>query len=834
MVVGSTLKRLRVRLRATDPDSLAETFGANVYESGVFLKSKQLLPIGTPILFELLYQSGKLALRGRGRVESVSTDPGASGMNLALEWLDESVVLARWVVERSAPDASDPFEDVTVYAGDGPPERWLQREHADEPEQGEAPGERSADPEALIAPALPDGVRIVPGQVIGSVHYLPMDARMPLAVPLGGAPTPPPPPVLDDAPLLGQRPGAQDSWDSVSDSIAAPAPPPRPVSDPRSDPDEAAMEDAFEEPEDWGSSLYAQRTGMREPGEVTPLARIELIRPPPAPELRTGDIEPLVEDEAQAAHATAIPSKRSPSRMPPPTSAIMGIDFGTVNTRAAVPVRKGRPRIIPSRRGTDATPSVVMIRDSGKTTVGEPALRKLPAHPQHGVQEARRLIGLPFAPDRPQGALPTTWCQLVPGDEGETAVRVGPYDVSVEEVAALLLKEVRESALMALEQRVNRAVLTCPIAFGVRQRQALCLAARLAGIYVDRLISEPTAIVAHAMAERPGATGKVFVYRLGGGTFDASIVEVGRDRMEVLGTESELFLGGVDFDAGLGTLIADEVERISGMSPKSSASRMASVLDAARTAKQLLSIQGRASVLVEAPAGTEASFQVEVDISREQAELIWAPLVDRTIALSERLLESAGLTAQHIEGVLLAGGQTRTPLVQRRVRALLGRDPIEMDPEHAAVLGAAEVAARIGTDRELSIRESLSLSLFAAEQDTPLDLVLRSGEPLPTQAVITVKSDETMLCEGLDAESVELIGLVRTDPCAGATAVKFDVSPEGLLSVTAMDLASGRTLAAELVTDLSRLEGAQPRDEDRGLFGWIRKRFKASRASAEK
>jgi molecular chaperone DnaK len=724
-------KRLRVRLKAIDPDTLADTFGANLSATGLFLKSAQLLPAGTKIALELLYSNGTRALSGNGKVESVED----SGMHLAIEWADDSVHLAQWLIERHAPESIDPYEDVTVLAAD------------DFDDAGEEP----------------------------TVPNLPLK----------------PPPIQPPAPLVQQRAGS-DAWDLISDLIDLPPPPMPPA------PDLAA----------WSGTAYSHTDAAREPGEVTPLARIELVAKKPDP-LRTGDIEPLdIPDEpAPKPRSTAIPSKRSPSKIGSPSDGVMAIDFGTVHTRAAVPVRDEAPRMIDSRRGTDSTPSIVMIRETGKTIVGEPALRKLTFHPRDAVFDVRRLLGLPFASERLRGVQPF-WCELVPGEDGEAAVRVGPYEVSIEEIAALMLKEVRESALLALEQRLNRAVITCPASFGFRQREALRVSARLAGIWVERMISEPVAAAIHAMNER-AHQGRVFVYRLGGGTFDATIVLAEQDRYEVLASESELFLGGVDFDAALGAMLADEIARLTGASPRRDPSAMAAVMEAARKAKHQLTTQPKATVFVESPAGADASFQIEVEVSRDRAEKVWAPLFDRTVVVAERALAAAGLEAADIDHLVLAGGPTRMPTVEQRVKQLFGRDPFDIDPERAAVLGAAILAGRGDGGREIEIRDVLGTSLFVTERGAPPTLTLMRGSPLPATAVHTVRAQkknsplEVVVAEGPAEDSTETIGAMRIDPFSGSAELRFDVSTDGLLSVSAMELETHRPLKAELIGSAS-------------------------------
>lgn len=886
MVGGpGTVKRLRVRLRATDPTSLAKTFGSNIFESGLFLRSPHLLDVGTPVLVEVLYQNGVVALRGRGTVQDLRNQP-ESGMRLALDWVDGTRSLARWVVGQRGPslpvetseeahlgddEDDDPFEDVTVYAGDGPPETWVKR--VAEQAASEAPS--AASPEG--APLEPE----------------PEPQAEPLQPPEPAAPPPdptvPPPPVLppelsvsaepaEVLPAVGAAPNAGGAWDLISDLIDGPAPPaPEPVVEPvapsgppaeepadernlpTSELEREALVDAFDAadssevahlpPAETGyafnsdvSSDEIDVSGVRESGEVTPLARIELVRSPPSRPIRTSDIKPLeLPAEEDGRPSTAIPSKKSKPPMPERSARIMAIDLGTSNTRAAISDSE-EPRIIESRRGTESVPSAVVIRESGKTIVGEPALRKLTSHPESAILDIRRLIGLPFESSAVQGLLDRVDCTLVGGDEGETAVSVGALAVSLEEIAALLLKEIRESALMALNEKVNRAVLTCPITFGHRQREALLVACELAGVHVERFVAEPVAAAVHFAADRRLKNRTLFVFRLGGGTFDATVLRVDGDRYTVVAAAGDQLLGGLSLDAALAPLLADEVLRSSGLDPRTDPGAMAGVRLAAREAKHLLSASERASLFVEPEFGGKASFRVDVEVSREQAELLWAPFIDRTIQIAEQVCEVAGIQPRDVDDLILAGGQVASPVVRRRLHELFDKKPVELDAVHAAVLGAAEIAVRLETERAFEIEERLARAIGIWVDGGGYTSVLPRNAPLPAEGSFLVKPAfankgraELFVSEGEGEERREPIGLIRIEPVVTDLELTLSVGTDGLLQVTAHH--GDAALPVKLVTDLRsvrRTAAEEASKKDGGLFGWIKKRFKNSRASAEK
>jgi molecular chaperone DnaK len=279
----------------------------------------------------------------------------------------------------------------------------------------------------------------------------------------------------------------------------------------------------------------------RQSGEVTPLARIDLV---------SHDQPEKKED--------AIRSKSERVSLPPRTDRIVGIDLGTTYTCAAI-VEDGKPRVIPSRRGTNTIPSVVLIHPEGKTIVGEPALRKQAMFPNHTLVGVKRLLGRPFHSPQVQRVRERYAYAIIEGDDGGAAVGVADYRISLEEISALILKEIRESVSLSLGEKVNRAVITCPAYYNERQRAAVRVAGELAGFHVERILSEPTA-AALAYGRREGAgRRRVLVYDLGGGTFDASLMELDGNVFSVLAAGGDAFLGGADFDAAIVELILQDL-----------------------------------------------------------------------------------------------------------------------------------------------------------------------------------------------------------------------------------------------------------------------------------
>jgi molecular chaperone DnaK len=655
---------------------------------------------------------------------------------------------------------------------------------------------------------------------------------------------------------VGARPGAMDAWDLISDLIDGPAPAAsgsQSASPAPAEPLEAFVPSGASWP-DTGYMLQKDRdfetssgeyeaAGLREPGEVTPLARIELVRSPPSSPIRIAtEVDPL-EPPAEPPVSTAIPSKRLRPQIDPPSPRILAIDLGTTSAWASTPGEGGRVSIVESRRGTESIPAAVIIKDNGKTIVGEPALRKLGVHPEHAILDTRRLIGLAFGSGALQRALPHLWSVIVRGDEGEAAVRVGPFTISIEEIAALLLKEIRESTLMSLGENVNRVVLTCPATFGHRQREGLLVAGELAALHVERIVSEPIAAAVHYGTDRGLRNRTLFVYRFGGGTFDATIIRVDGDRYTAVAAGGDTLLGGAELDRALSTLLADEVARGSGLDPRGDRRAMVGVLEAARTAKHLLSEHERAKVYVEPSfGGGEPSFRMEVEVSREQVEILWAPLIDQSIAICREVCARAGLAPSEIDDLVLIGGQVRAPIIQRKVRELFGKRGVDVDPDRAAVLGAGRIAERLGTEAEIAVGEILQHTIsISMGRGAPVALLSR-GAQLPAAATFSVHPQnatrgrvDIAIAEG---EAHDPIGVIQLGSVVVSIELSFRVDSNGILEVTAADVATRESIPVCLQLDLTAeppsSPEAGPERKDSGIFGWIRKRFMSGRATLEK
>ncbi len=526
---------------------------------------------------------------------------------------------------------------------------------------------------------------------------------------------------------------------------------------------------------------------------------------------------------------TAPPSTRGPPPAPspgPPTAprvtpvgapsrAIIGIDLGTSNSCAAV-VKDGRPYVIPSREGYNTVPSIVAVNARDTVVVGHLARAQLLVNPRATVYGAKRLLGRPYdsAPVRElKGKFPY---EIVEGPAGEAAVRLGWRTLSLEQVSALVLREVKEVAQNHLGEEVNRAVITVPAYYNERQRQAVRHAGALAGLQVERILNEPTA-AALAYAYGRHLEQRVLVYDLGGGTFDASVLELQDNVYEVVSTGGDAFLGGVDFDARITDLLLERLARQTGAPFAGDRVALSRLADAAERAKCALS--ERTDFPVQLPyLALQDGQPVTLDAVLTRAEIaaVVEPLVDRTIDVCREVLLAKGLSVSDIDEVILVGGQSRMPLVHEKVAAFFRRAPSRaVHPDEAVAVGAALLAHSLGSAEGVVLIDVLPMSVGIGLPGGRVKTIIQRNTALPARkqyGLATTRDGQTefelvvLQGESERAEGCAYLGTVRlTDLPPGPRgmvkiAVTFELGAECLLTVTAREMNTGRSVRAVLTT----------------------------------
>jgi molecular chaperone DnaK len=477
---------------------------------------------------------------------------------------------------------------------------------------------------------------------------------------------------------------------------------------------------------------------------------------------------------------------------------VVGIDLGTVNSCVAY-VKDGRPTVLTSSEGYQIIPSVVFIAPDGKPVVGHRAVERMILNPGRAIYGSKRFLGRPFASKEVRTLGHFFSYELVATAKGGVAAKVDGAIVPLEEVAGSILKALRELTERELGRTVKRAVVTVPAYFGETQRQAVRDAGRIAGLYVERILNEPTA-AAVAYGWGRDVLGTILVYDLGGGTFDVSVLRIDGERVEVLATDGDPFLGGADFDDRITEYVLTHFERQTGVSLRKDMVAVQRVRFSAELCKRQLS---------EAPVtemhlpfigqGKSGPLELRMKLDRDTLEALTRDLVDRTFEFMQQVLDRAKISSSQLDDVLLVGGQTRMPLVRQRLAERFGRKPsASVHPEEAVGLGAAIVANKVQEKKPLELIDILPASLRVGSPDGKAPVLLPRGARLPAEAELFVHPDPVSSeyrvsfyrGESLVMEGNTLVGTVRM--VAGAALVmsntkahvRVEINAEGILTAS--------------------------------------------------
>jgi molecular chaperone DnaK len=414
----------------------------------------------------------------------------------------------------------------------------------------------------------------------------------------------------------------------------------------------------------------------------------------------------------------------------------IGIDLGTTNSAAAVIDPDGRPRIFTTPAGATTMPSLVWFADEGPS-VGDDARAGLEEQPEQTISGVKRLLGRPYEhPDvrRMSKVLPY---ELTPAPNGDAWIALsGGERISPEYVSGLILRQVRAIAERALGENVKEAVITVPAWFDTAQRQATKDAAAIAGLTVRRLLSEPTAAALGHGAHR-GENVRYVVCDLGGGTFDVAVVDVAHGVFEVLATTGDPFLGGDDVDRAIVEQLVRDVKSARGIDVTTDAAAIDRLRLAAQRAKHELSsvtsTDIRIAQLAHLPSGKPIEYGRK--LRRDEIELWAAPLFRRLEAPCRDALQKAGRLAQQVDEVLLVGGMTRMPAVQRHIARIFGREPkLIPNPDEVVAIGAAiEVARLDGQIGGILLLDVCARGLAVSIHGGQCDLVIPSSSVVPTR-----------------------------------------------------------------------------------------------------
>lgn len=486
-------------------------------------------------------------------------------------------------------------------------------------------------------------------------------------------------------------------------------------------------------------------------------------------------------------------------------SKVIGIDLGTTNSCVAV-VEAGKPKVIHSAEGRNTIPSVV---DPTKHIVGDVAKRQAIVNPKTTIFSVKRLMGRKFKDAEVQKDIKWLPYEVKSGREGMAVVSVEGKDYTPQEISAMVLGKIKADAEAYLGEKVEKAVITVPAYFDDSQRQATKQAGEIAGLTVERIINEPTAAaLAYGLDKSHGHT--IAVYDLGGGTFDVSILELGEGVFEVKATNGDTHLGGDDFDAKIVEYLVEEFKKENSMDPTKDKQAMQRIRDAAEKAKIELSTTTETEVSIPyLTADASGPKHLATKLSRAKLEAIVGELVDKTFEPVKAVLKDAKIDAKQVDEVILVGGMTRMPLVQKKVEEFFGKEPHKgINPDEVVAIGAA-VQGGVLTGE---MKEMVLLDV------TPLTLGIETlggvSTPLITRnTTVPTSKSETFSTAADNQTSVEINVLQGERPMASdnkslgrfildgippaprgvpQVEVTFDLDASGILHVKAKDKATGK------------------------------------------
>jgi molecular chaperone DnaK len=498
-------------------------------------------------------------------------------------------------------------------------------------------------------------------------------------------------------------------------------------------------------------------------------------------------------------------------RLSPDT--IIGIDLGTTNSCGAVAYGDGQVKLIPYKGGEHIIPSIFAIDDKGNELIGHEAKRQWQLNPRNTLYATKRLIGRAPRDEIVDAMQRSVQFGVHPGEHHDVEVDCHGRSFSVQQVASRILAKIRDVASDHLGFKVHRAVVTVPAYFTDRQRQAVKEAGTLVDLEVVRIINEPTAAaLAYGIGKR--LDERVLVYDLGGGTFDVSIIEI-RDRVfEVKATGGDIFLGGLDFDDAIIRHALDDFRGKHGIDLSSDPVAMQRIRDLAERTKIDLSARNEAPFSIPfitmTPQGQPLNMDVRFD--RKLLEALTQHLVDRSLKIMGGVMLDAGITGKDIDEIMLVGGQTRMPIIQERLTRFFGKPPSKgVHPDEAVGIGAALYAWSLGeaSDLKLQLLDVIPMAIGIEQAGGEMHVVFPRNAAIPnartiaaTNAVDGQRELAMRIHQGDHPRSAEneLLGEFTFSGVSPGRAgdvrleILFEVNVEGILTMSAHDLDSGRQM----------------------------------------